>query len=177
VTSAPREPLTGREHAEVRERRQRVEGHRHRLGAKRARVRAPDALAPQHQQRVEVGRVLDQTRPGVVEAVESTHHDLASRRARDQLRRQGRPDQRPRRQRPPELLEDQHGVGHPEPRAPLRLGAPQAEHAEPGELAPERAVEAAALELAQPLAPEPRRTEAANALGQGELLGGELEVH
>ena len=69
----------------------------------------------------------------------------------DEVGREVGPDQRPGHEPAAQLREHDHRVGAAEPDAARRLALAQREHAHLGELAPERAVEALLLELAQRL--------------------------
>ena len=150
------------------------------VGARRDAVRidAVDAVAAQHEQRVELLEVLDEQRA----------------RAASQLRRCRRPPPR-RRPRPargrlpggstPAARARGSGPA-PRTRAPRRrcrgrrrrgLGLAQREHAHLGELAPERAVEALLLELAQRLDRDAPVAERPDARAQRLLIVAELEVH
>ncbi len=97
----------------------------------------------------------------------------------DQARGDEGADQRTRHQRTPELLEDHRGVGQPETNAPLVLWKGQGEHPGLPELAPPVGIHdrrrplgcSDALQWEAPLA------EGSNALGERDLVVGELKVH
>src|SRR4029077_4428648 len=92
--------------------------------------------------------------------------------------RQVGPHQRPRHQGPAQLLEDEHGLGVPEPDAALPLGQAEGEDAGVGQLLPEAAVDAGRVgQLTNPLHWEAALAQLAHALLPGELVLGRQEVH
>ena len=140
------------------------------------RVDLPDAVVVDHQHHVDGVGELEHG--GRVVALEAGHDDLAGAGPGDEAGGQVAPHQRARDQAATQLGEGEHGVGPPQAHAALGLGEPQGEHAHLGQLAPQGAVDAAAaLEVAHGLDREPALAERAHALGEGDLVVGELEVH
>ena len=110
--------------------------------------------------------------------VESADHHLAARRAGHQVGREVAPDQRSRHQAPAQLREDEHRLRHAEADAAAGLGQAQAEDAHLGEVAPERAVEAAcAGELAERVERDPPFAEGADPVAQRLLIVVDSKVH
>jgi hypothetical protein len=159
----------GRERVGRRRDRRRVEG---------ARIDPIDAVVAEHEEAVEGVEVLEEERARDVAAeVEAPHDDVSLGRAGDEVGCEMGPGDRARSERAAELLEDQDRLGAAEPHAAPRLVDPQAEDAHLGELAPEAAVEAAALERAQLLEGESRGAEGPHPGGELTLLVGRAEAH
>ena len=151
-------------------------GRRTALDAIGAGIDPPDPRAFEHEQRVEIGLVLDDAHRFA--RLQNADDRLARRRAGHPRRGQQRGDQRAGHQRPPKLLEHEGRLGDPELEATVGLGQGQREHAGVAELAPSLAVEVTGgFDPAYRVEGEPPVEEAAHPLLERLLIGRELEVH
>jgi hypothetical protein len=142
------------------------------------RVDAVDAVISQHEQRVELVEVLDEH--GVVagpQLLDPAHDRLARGCALHEVGGEMGPRERARHEPAPELREHDHRIGAAEPHAARGLALAQREHAHLGELAPERAVEALLLQLAQRVDRDAPVAERADAGAQRLLIFAELKIH